>query len=304
MKDTVVYVGHSYHQKTQSTKFFLEILEKKYNVINIPDYSWAGKPFPNLDFIDHNHKAVIFFQNFPNHNIINKLKNRNIIFIPMYDREVVRKFPLIYWKMYKKIKIINFSRTLHDKLSRYGMNTKYFQFFPKPKKIKMGRQNSIFFWQRTNDIDINIIDQLLPNNTKYNINIHIALDPGYHYKLPPKNLLSKYKITTSHWMRNKNDLLKKIEKSAIYFAPRKYEGIGLSFLEAMAMGRVVIGPNTPTMNEYIKDGITGYLYQLPPKEHIDLVNIKKIQIECYKYMSNGYNNWINSIPSLLKFINE
>lgn len=70
-----------------------------------------------------------------------------------------------------------------------------------------------------------------------------------------------------------------IQKSALYFAPRKYEGIGMSFLEAMASGRCVIAPDYPTMNEYIKNGETGYLYNFKRPQKIkfdDIKNSKKI----------------------------
>ena len=37
----------------------------------------------------------------------------------------------------------------------------------------------------------------------------------------------------------------------IFIVPRMFEGIGLTFLEAMASGMFVISSDTPIMNEYI-----------------------------------------------------
>jgi glycosyltransferase involved in cell wall biosynthesis len=47
----------------------------------------------------------------------------------------------------------------------------------------------------------------------------------------------------------------------VFVAPRRFEGIGLSFLEAMARGQVVIAENNATMNEYIVHDVNGLLYE-------------------------------------------
>lgn len=63
-----------------------------------------------------------------------------------------------------------------------------------------------------------------------------------------------------------------INEKAIFIAPRDYEGIGLSFLEAMAMGKAVVGVNNPTMNEYIADGKIKYFFDLDNIKEIDFSN--------------------------------
>ena len=59
----------------------------------------------------------------------------------------------------------------------------------------------------------------------------------------------------------------------------------MGFLKAMAMGRCVIAPNTPTMNEYIEDGINGFLYDLRNLSPLKIENVREIQknAENYKY---------------------
>ena len=46
----------------------------------------------------------------------------------------------------------------------------------------------------------------------------------------------------------------------LFAAPRRKEGIGLSFLDAMARGAFVLGYDSPTMNEYIRHAETGWLF--------------------------------------------
>jgi glycosyltransferase involved in cell wall biosynthesis len=43
-------------------------------------------------------------------------------------------------------------------------------------------------------------------------------------------------------------------------APRRYEGIGMAFLEAMAMEMCVVAENQSTANEYILSGKNVILY--------------------------------------------
>ena len=38
------------------------------------------------------------------------------------------------------------------------------------------------------------------------------------------------------------------------------EGIGLGYLEAMALGKVVVAYDLATHNEYIRDGVNGHLF--------------------------------------------
>ena len=88
----------------------------------------------------------------------------------------------------------------------------------------------------------------------------------------------------------------------IYIAPRFQEGIGMSFLEAMAMGRCVIAVNEPTMNEYIKPGKTGFLYNLDTVQDLTVGNIRSVQKRTLAFISKGYTKWNKKKNSILKWI--
>ena len=84
--------------------------------------------------------------------------------------------------------------------------------------------------------------------------------------------------------------LELLKKSNIYIAPRKIEGIGISFLEAMAMGMVVIAYNNGTMNEYIKHDYNGYLFN-SKEYHIDFENIETVVNNSKTMAQNGWIKW-------------
>lgn len=97
---------------------------------------------------------------------------------------------------------------------------------------------------------------------------------------------------------------KKIQECDIYIAPREYEGIGMSFLEAMAMGKAVIALNNPTMNEYIVNNQTGYLYDKNNPKPINFSNISNIRKNTHQYMKNGYKNWNKEKNKIIRLIKK
>lgn len=223
------------------------------------------------------------------------------------------------WKEYADFTIINFCLAQHKEIEKAGFSSHYIQYFPKPQEISTwGNDKELFFWQRIGVLNVSTIAAALKNYHLNGVHIHKVLDPGHDYS-PPKdygcsteNYFKTTTITESEWFETKDDLHNELQKRALYMAPRFYEGIGMSFLEAMAFGRCVIAPNVPTMNEYIKDGETGILYNWnensPSKcdTPIDLssLNIQTIQENTHKYIANGYASWNKNKKLLLDWIFE
>lgn len=297
----IVYIGHSYHNKTRSTSFLLDYLREFYEVEIILDRSWLGESFPDLSFIDESYFAVIFFQQLPPQNILDNIKNKNILFFPMYD-EAMNSIS-DYHGSYKNLKIINFSRTLHNRFEKYNLKSIYIQYFPKPGLFTPGNINEVFFWQRHTHININTICTLF-NSEITKIHLHKAVDPYHNFIEPTADVNLKFKISYSDWFESKDDLLNIIKQKSIYIAPREYEGIGMSFLEAMAMGKAVIAIDKPTMNEYITNGETGYLFDLNNPKEIDLRNLRKIQKNSHEYIKKGYELWKKDRKKIIDFIEK
>jgi glycosyltransferase involved in cell wall biosynthesis len=297
----IVYIGHSYHNKTKSTKFLINYLKKIYDVKVILDESWrgTGEPFPDLSFINDSYLGVILFQNLPEKDMIKKINNDNIIFFPMYD--ATSSWNYDKWHECKNMKIMNFSSTLHEKLSKWGFESDYVQYFPKPTEFIKGKKDEAFFWQRLTFININTIAKVL-GKKKIKLHIHKAIDPEQEFIQPTKELENKYEITYSDWFETRDEMWNMIKEKAIYIAPRQYEGIGLSFLEAMAMGKAVVAANNPTMNEYIENNKTGYLFDLSNPKEINLSNVEKVQKNTYNFMCDGYKMWEKDKHRIIEFI--
>lgn len=298
----IIYVDHSYHKKTKSNEFILNYLKEFFDVEVVWDESWKndGTLPPDLSFVDKNYLGVLFFQSLPQKEILKNIKNENIIFLPMYDG-VSHDYD--FWKDLYNLKIINLSKTLHSKLKKWGLETMYIQYFCKPHDFIPGAKNEVFFWQRLDRVNICTMEKIF-DKQKIKMHIHKAVDPYQKFMQPTREQEEKYKITYSDWFETREQMLELADKKGIYIAPREYEGIGMSFLEAMAMGKAVVAVNNPTMNEYIEHGKTGYLYDLKNPKPIDLSNIEEVQKNAYQYMQEGYQKWERNKWKIIEFIKK
>lgn len=299
MREKIAYIGHSYHVKTKSTEFLINYLKEFYEVEVFADTSWEDGGAFDYSFINDSYKAIVFFQLFPEKEVFKKIKHNNIIFFPMYDG--VAGWDVKKWKAYKKTKIINFSSTLHKRLLNWNFNSIYAQYFPEPQEFSPGNIDEIFFWQRINNININTVKTLI-GDFDCKIHMHKAIDPFNGFIQPSKEDEEKYKITYSQWFDTKEEMQNLIKTKGIYIAPRIAEGIGMSFLEAMAQGKAVIANDEPTMNEYVINGENGYLFDYKNPQPINLKEVTKIQENAYRYIQTGYENWLNERSKIIDFI--
>lgn len=295
---SLLFIGHEFHRKTQSTKFLLDLLASKYSVEVIFADPDADNFFENISQKEYD--VLILFQIMPS---LEKIKNiakfKHFAFFPMYDH--TKTLNNSRWNEYKNFNIINFSKTFHNICKNAGLSSFYIQYFPKPTDISdIGDEKSIFFWQRSEKITTKTIEKIISTDKINKLYLHKSPDPKNKFIVPSKKWQEK--IIYSSWFDTKQEMQEYLQKSALYFAPRKYEGIGMSFLEAMAAGRCVIAPDYPTMNEYITNGSTGYLYNFKKPKKIDLNNIRKIQKNTIEYIKQGYTTWEQEKYKILDYI--
>jgi hypothetical protein len=306
--EKLAFIDHSFHIKSTATKFLIDLLKKKYTVDIYWDESWMKKPGIDLSSLSlKKYDTIILFQ-LINYRI-RELKAtgcKNVILIPMYDHSH-RLFDR-QWLEYKNIKFLSFSQALHNRLIKLGLNSMHAQYFPPPDRLYDTSNSGVlkgFFWQRTNKITWQHIRKLIEKTTFTHFHIHGGVDPpGFPLILPTEEEKIKYNITISEWFEKREEYFSAVSAANIFFAPRLHEGIGMAFLEAMAMGKCVVAPNNPTMSEYINDGVTGYLYNHNNPEPIDFSNASQVAQNARVYMEEGYKSWSTKKDEILKFIQE
>lgn len=297
----VLFLDMVYHSKTKSSLFIIELLKEHY-IVDVHYYETRVAVINDMyNVLDQEYDFLVCWQVMPEDYVLAQLNYKTGVFFPMYDSTIGMTDE--NWIRFKDFIIISFSETLHSYLSEKGFCSKYIQYFPTTQNVQIwGEKNSLFFWQRVNQININLIMKICTNLNLRRVHVHKALDPGHCFV----DADSQYscEIEYSTWFEKKESMSNLIMQSSYYAASRIYEGIGMSFLEAMALGRCVIAPDYPTMNEYIIDGETGLLYDFEHPSLLEMPDVRKIQKNVYEYMSEGYLKWIKNKYCIIEWMEE
>ncbi len=304
VKNKILFIGHGYHQKTFSNSFLLDHLKESFDVEIYYDETWQNGPEVNKEiFFKEKYHHIIFYQIAPYRLILKDKNIKKIIFIPMYDSLDFKDIIKNLYKKINKIIFINFSKRIHNKLLNLGLQTHYFQYFPTPQEKCFGDKNKLFFWQRRDEINLNLVEKLFAN---YPINIHLhqALDPYQLIDKASEKQIKKFQLVSSNWFDSREEFLLAIKDKAFFIAPRIKEGIGMSLLEAMAMGKIVIANNDATMNEYIEHGVNGYLFDYKNPKPLIFNDLEKIQENAYKDIGEGYKKFQINKQDIINIVNN
>jgi len=277
----LAFIDHSFHCKTASSMFFVSILEEKYDVDVFWSSCWKGVPNSYLKKLKDIYDIAIYWQVFPSTNFF---QPRNTIIVPMWD--AVFNEGDDFFKKYIQYPFISFSKALHVKCRSCGLFSKYIKYQPRVKRLNNNdiwkkEKPVLYFWQRNYDITWPMLRGAISQHEVDSIYICPETDPGYTFLPPSEDDIKAYNIIFVDWIPSKTAFEESLMDIDIYIAPRKTEGIGLSFLDAMASGCTIICNNQSTMNEYI-DNETGYL--------VDYDNLPKIDLSDWKTKTKNLMN--------------
>lgn len=290
----MLFVSLPEHTKTGSAIFFTELLEKAYQVTirNSKDFN---------DLSDNEYDRIVFWQRLPSQRYLNNIPASNIIYIPMYDE--ARNYNRQIIRTWAPFKIISFCRSMHEDLTSWGFNSKYVQYFPNPMveaPLPVDTPKA-FFWRR----ESSYINEAIPDVVINTLLRGTGMKLHYHSEISGSSgghACADMVASQSSWMANKEELMTLMRECSLYIAPRESEGIGMSFLDAMANGLAVVGANNPTMNEYITHGVNGYLFDLMHPKKLDLCDLQRVRERSLETCSVGYEKWERDKWSLIDFI--
>ena len=315
-----LFIGHSYHLKTKSSIFLLEILQRDYDITE----AYIDPMFPisyeklKVDRGCH-FDLLVIWQVMPHIEELQKLITWDFsVFFPMYDHyKGMNGFYDEVWKGYTNFTIICFSKALYKDAIRAGFDAKYIQYYPKPRPFSQwGDEKGIFFWQRISSLNIGTLVKAVQNLQINHLHFHKAIDPGHKilpitaYGKEVQTFMQNIQTSDSVWFKDKSRLIDEICKYSLYMAPRYYEGIGMSFLDAMALGRCVIAPDTPTMNEYITNGVNGLLFPwdeflgIPEAITSTQLPIRELQANAIRSIQDGYTQWEERKYDILRWCKQ
>ena len=308
----VAYVDHSFHNSTKSTDFLPRILQKHGHLVDyFWDEAWRGGAPIEWERVA-SHDVVIMFQSYcpPPAGLSFRRAHSNVIYVPMLDQFSQGQRPLSclsgFWEPFQGSKVLSFSNALHCMTTGFGIVSHFVRYYQPIVNYPSPPQSGLhgFFWvRRERELPWQVIRKLIGNSRFDSFHVHLATDPGTPpANLPPTEDLMRHAITTSTWFEDKAELDSCIARANVYFAPRLGEGIGQSFLEAMARGQCVVAPNHGTMNEYILPGVNGLLYDISNPRPLDFSGIRELGQLAKKTTLLGREQWEESESDLVKFV--
>lgn len=303
----LLYIGHSFHRQTGSSSFFLDLLREHFAVTVIWDDSWTadGTPLTAERLNGHAADLVLFWQTLPRRAVLRRLHCRRLFWAPMRDGISLVPRP---WRRIKPsgLRLINFCRETHDYCCAAGLESLPVQYWPQPgpPRVIADEPLRLFFWMRRGMPGWPTLKALLGTTRPERIVLRIAADPGETLVLPSITERAEYRIEQVPDWLEKADYLRLLGSCNAFMAPRLLEGIGLSFLDAMALGQAVIAPDRATMNEYIRHGENGWLYDPEALQPLDFSNLRALREQALRDVSAGHARWLASLPALISVLDD
>lgn len=298
-RPSLAFIGRQYHRKTQSDQLILSLLKEHYSVHLFRREQYTDKEL--VEAINQCKAKVVFFWCLPPSSTKHlwKLDCKNVIWAPMWDG-----FKPLSWRkcwLFKrsKLKVLCFSKALY----RYFLSTRLPSFYiqcalkPKFRFFKEKPPYTLFFWQRQQSIPLEKIVQLIGESNLgkvyYKSEIGTPDLPSYSFSLEK----------LPDWLE-KEQYEKLLDEVDFYVAPRVSEGIGFSFLEALFRGKVILGYNESTMNEYIEPKVNGYLFDESFSPIEDLKSPKELSKLMKEKADRLYYSWQSNQGKLLEFLEQ
>lgn len=303
----IKFIGHSYHQSTQSSKFFIQLLQELGSI----DYAWDTSWLPDgkeCDLQDLDSYDLILVWQLPQ--IARKIPEHlreKCVYAPMHD--AVHGINAKFWRRLRGMRILCFS--VHDYVTaiRNHLEAFYWHYYPAepaPYQAASFEHLRLFFWQRRPYPNWRALCGKIPMTQFKSIHLHEAPDPTLGKFLKPiQSEIDVYGITTSSWFEKQDDYIRKLSENNVFVAPREREGIGMAMLEAQGAGMICIANDAPTMNEYIVDGVNGFLLKHGQDQQvIEITDGAGMSRHARHYYAKGSKNSIKRTADVLAYLKK
>lgn len=186
-----------------------------------------------------------------------------IVWSPMWDH--ARGYTQAWWnKLPKAVRIVAFSEAVANRAETAGLPTVRLKYYADPNRfppVLWGQERVMMYWNRTGLVGPKLLQRLCDALGIDTLLFKNVIDPlisrDAAYELP--STLGRTVVEGFDHIKDREEYYRLLRRANVYIAPRKFEGVGLTFLEALASGCAVLGHNAPTMNEYIGHGQDGFL---------------------------------------------
>jgi len=301
VKPKVAFIDYGLHKESSSGVFMRNLFRKFFEVVNFWDTEYCVDEINNEKY-----EFVFFFQYIPTFGDLKRI-NHKVLWAPMYDGMI--NFPdylLLPYSTLSNLSILSFCEALTKRMSKFSFRIMTVKYFINPKKFsRVSDYGSpkLFFWPRS-DVGYDEMKGVFDMEQFKSVFIRYSFDRGHGCVLPVIEDKLKSKVTVSEVRyKTKTDYWNVQNNYNVYFSSRTSEGIGLGFIEPMAMGMVVVAKDEPTMNEYIINGVNGILINnFNHKLDISNYDLKLIGDNARNSCRAGYKKWSEEKSRIIDFM--
>ena len=272
----LIFIDHECHKKTRSAEFFLAVVRKAFDVI---EHYYSHYYRTGVRRVAKDCDIAVIWE-FPISRWRFFLPGKRNVFVPMYDNEWAS-----YWQ-WKRIAwsgmgVVSFCDKVTEHARRCGVtNILDVRYFPDPASLpkEKGDPKRVFLWER-GEIGRVVAEKLFPPSD------------GYVFDVKEDGEFLAREV-----------YFDRVAKCGIVIAPRRKEGIGMAFLEAMAMGKCVVANNDATMNEYIKNGENGILFSYGVHKPVAEDMISRVSANIADSVSKLRTRWLRDATTINDFL--
>lgn len=299
---------------------------------------WEGSE-NSLEPVDINFSRYIFCQLPPPQSWLQRIPEK-IIWLPMWDNVEYRRQK--WWNtLPKALRVVAFSDAVYQRARHAGLKTIHLKYFKNPEAFTPANWSNgrvLLYWNRTGLISPEFLERLCTTLHIDKLLFRSQTDPDVAksstFQVP--HYLGNTQVETLPVFKNRQEYFDATRDANVFIAPRKSEGVGMAFLEAMARGCAVLALDRGTMNEYIVSGENGYLFKrkwsarrvihtiqdklahqgigaVPPFvftlrekdqfwREIEMLNLPSLGAEARRQHQIGYKRWQSQILDYTTFV--
>jgi glycosyltransferase involved in cell wall biosynthesis len=332
--DRVVAYGMEWHRQ-RSDAFRDLLIDPLIPYIALEIDGWDGVSPLKIDPTT----TYIFCQIHPPKTLLETIPHK-VVWIPMWDN--VQHLAQGWWnRLPRNLRVVAFSEAVYQRAKLANLNVLRLSYFKNPDDfapVTWHQGRVLLYWNRIGLVGPNFLAKMCKTLRVDKLLFRQQSDPSYahlmSYQLPQR--LGDTIVETLPLYSSREEYIAATNEANMVIAPRKLEGVGMVFLEAMARGSAVFAYDDATMNEYIVSGKNGYLFKktvglsrilggvgrklaaygvLPSLtlnfsvrestqewEHIQSLDLQQLGHHARSTMAQGYARWQTEIEGYARFL--
>ena len=262
----ILLVDHVCHKATKSFDFFAALLRRRFEVETFYyDQAYRVRiPADKIAWAD----AIVYLEFLPSRFRIAE-PGKRCVFVPMYDNEWGSRWQ---WKRIADsgMAVVSFCGRITEHARKCGVKNLLNVRYALPPSSAPGNPRVAVLWER-GPIGIDQIRKLFAPGDLDKLILVRRPAPGQVFPPVPEDFRTDYHVELHEGgYLSDEEYCELLSEPGIYIAPRFKEGIGMTFLEALAAGKFVVAHKDATMDEAVEDGVNGRLVDMRNPTRINL----------------------------------